>query len=223
MASLYQPVKAQVLESIEDCLSQLSMYPNRDFQTAAFRCIDILAMFCVLTWELIVSVSNFIGHAWWAKIETFNPNSIYWFGPFISRKALKIDLDILLRELSDERPAEIKHTLIQCAIKEPLTISSGNGKVNIDQGRKESQLNKNEQKGTNGFGEINSLLKSKVNKIRIVSSKLEAKGNFPYIKGFLEKKRILKVLIPVLIIGGSFSLYRMNSPTQSNKVIEYQR
>ena len=32
---------------------------------------------------------NKLGLAWWAKIETENPEATYWFGPFITKRSLK--------------------------------------------------------------------------------------------------------------------------------------
>jgi len=36
---------------------------------------------------LIRNFGNKLGLAWWAKIETNQPNGTYWFGPFITKRS----------------------------------------------------------------------------------------------------------------------------------------
>jgi len=38
---------------------------------------------------LIRNFGNKLGLAWWAKIETDQPITTYWYGPFISKRSLK--------------------------------------------------------------------------------------------------------------------------------------
>ena len=71
--------------------------------------------------RVIRSLVNAFGLAWWAKVETSQPNVIYWFGPFLSRKTLKIALMVFIKELSSENPFAIKHDLVRGRRKEPLT------------------------------------------------------------------------------------------------------
>ncbi len=68
------------------------------------------------------SLGNKIGLAWWAKIETSRPNATYWFGPFITRRSLKKNLNLFLKDLSEESPGTVDHTIIRCRRGEPLTI-----------------------------------------------------------------------------------------------------
>ena len=67
------------------------------------------------------SLGNSFGLAWWAKVETSQPNVTYWFGPFLTRRSLKIKLTGFLGDLSVEGPQEITHSLIRCRRNEPLT------------------------------------------------------------------------------------------------------
>tara|TARA_B100000575_G_scaffold277646_1_gene264149 strand:- start:531 stop:761 length:231 start_codon:yes stop_codon:yes gene_type:complete len=67
------------------------------------------------------SLGNSIGLAWWAKVETIQPEVTYWFGPFLTRRSLKIRLTAFLEDLSAESPKETSHTLIRCRRNEPLT------------------------------------------------------------------------------------------------------
>ena len=67
------------------------------------------------------SLGNSIGLAWWAKVETKQPEVTYWFGPFLTRRSLKIRLNAFVEDLSAESPSKISHTLIRCRRNEPLT------------------------------------------------------------------------------------------------------
>lgn len=35
--------------------------------------------------ELLISLLNFFGQAWWVEIQTEGPRCIYYFGPFLTR------------------------------------------------------------------------------------------------------------------------------------------
>ena len=67
------------------------------------------------------SFGNSIGLAWWAKVETNQPDVTYWFGPFLTRRSLKVRLTGFVDDLSTESPNQISHTLIRCRRNEPLT------------------------------------------------------------------------------------------------------
>ena len=67
------------------------------------------------------SLGNSFGLAWWAKVETIQPEVTYWFGPFLTRRSLKIRLNDFVDELSAETPKKINHSLIRCRRNEPLT------------------------------------------------------------------------------------------------------
>ena len=67
------------------------------------------------------SLGNSFGLAWWAKVETNQPDVTYWFGPFLTRRSLKISLTGFVEDLSAESPKGINHSLIRCRRNEPLT------------------------------------------------------------------------------------------------------
>ena len=71
---------------------------------------------------LIRNFGNKLGLAWWAKIETKNPNAIYWYGPFLTKRSLKENMFSFVQDLSDEGSEDIKHTLVRCKKEEPLTV-----------------------------------------------------------------------------------------------------
>ena len=67
------------------------------------------------------SLGNSFGLAWWAKVETIQAEVTYWFGPFLTRRSLKVSLTGFVNDLSAESPKEINHSLIRCRRNEPLT------------------------------------------------------------------------------------------------------
>ena len=67
------------------------------------------------------TLGNSFGFAWWAKIETNQPNVTYWFGPFLTRRSLKVRLTGFVDDLTGESPKAINHSLIRCRRNEPLT------------------------------------------------------------------------------------------------------
>ena len=71
---------------------------------------------------MIRNLGNNLGLAWWAKIETEQPNSTYWFGPFITKRSLKENMSLCIKDLSDEGFANIRHSLVRCKKEEPLTV-----------------------------------------------------------------------------------------------------
>ena len=72
--------------------------------------------------KLIRKLGNKLGLAWWAKVETRSPAVTYWFGPFLTKKSLKGDLELFLSDLNEEGSIDISHSLIRCKRSEPLTI-----------------------------------------------------------------------------------------------------
>ena len=71
---------------------------------------------------MIRNFGNKLGLAWWAKIETEQPNNTYWFGPFITKRSLKENITSFINELSKEGSINIKHSVVRCKKEEPLTF-----------------------------------------------------------------------------------------------------
>ena len=71
---------------------------------------------------MIRKLGNKLGLAWWAKIETENPRSTYWYGPFLTKRSLKANVVSFIDDLSDEGSINIKQTIVRCKKDEPLTI-----------------------------------------------------------------------------------------------------
>tara|TARA_B100000700_G_C14224852_1_gene480951 strand:- start:177 stop:410 length:234 start_codon:yes stop_codon:yes gene_type:complete len=70
----------------------------------------------------IRSLGNKVGLAWWAQVQTSDPNVMYWFGPFMTRRRLKNKLPIFLNDLSEEGVGSINHSIVRGRRAEPLTI-----------------------------------------------------------------------------------------------------
>ena len=71
---------------------------------------------------MIRNFGNKLGLAWWAKVETGTPSATYWYGPFLTKRSLKENLEKFLEDLSDEGSKDIKHSIMRCKKEEPLTI-----------------------------------------------------------------------------------------------------
>ena len=71
---------------------------------------------------MIRNFGNKLGLVWWAKIEAEQPNTTYWYGPFITKSSLKENMSSFLKDLSDEGYENIKHSLVRCKKEEPLTF-----------------------------------------------------------------------------------------------------
>ncbi len=68
------------------------------------------------------SFGNSLGLAWWARVETNEPNVTYWFGPFLTRRSLRSNLETFLDDLSGEGNQSMNHRLVRGRRSEPLTI-----------------------------------------------------------------------------------------------------
>ena len=71
---------------------------------------------------MIRNFGNKLGLAWWAKIEADQPSTIYWYGPFITKRSLKENMSSFIKDLRDEGSTNIKHSLVRCKKEEPLTL-----------------------------------------------------------------------------------------------------
>ena len=72
--------------------------------------------------NLIRNFGNKLGLAWWAKIQTANPNVTYWYGPFLSKRNLEDNMFSFIKDLTNEGSTDIKHSLVSCKKEEPLTV-----------------------------------------------------------------------------------------------------
>ena len=68
------------------------------------------------------TVANGLGLAWWARVETRQPDVTYWFGPYVRRSSLEEALPPFLADLRSEGAGELTHTLLRTHRAEPLTV-----------------------------------------------------------------------------------------------------
>ena len=73
-----------------------------------------------LLWPLR-NLANAVGLAWWARVETRNPDAVYWFGPFVRRQTLEAALLPFLEDQRTEAPASMEHRLLRTSRDEPFT------------------------------------------------------------------------------------------------------
>ncbi len=71
---------------------------------------------------MIRNFGNKLGLAWWAKVDTKGPDATYWYGPFLTKRSLKQDLDTFLDDLSEEGHNRVEHYIVRCNKEEPLTV-----------------------------------------------------------------------------------------------------
>ena len=83
--------------------------------------IDLNLLGLQLAWEGQLAMSNNLGLAWWARVETCQPNVIYWFGPFLAKRSLKSSLNKFLVDLSGENPSKVTYSLLRSRCMEPYT------------------------------------------------------------------------------------------------------
>ena len=72
--------------------------------------------------KLIRNFGNKLGLAWWAKVDTDSPTATYWYGPFLTKRNLIANLDLFISDLTKEGSTNIKHSIVRCSRKEPLTV-----------------------------------------------------------------------------------------------------
>ena len=97
---------------------------NKNLLNFHYKIVQNLTRIDGLTGQknLIRNFGNKLGLAWWAKIETDQPSSIYWFGPFITKRSLKENMSSFIKDLTDEGSKNIKHSFVRCKKEEPLTV-----------------------------------------------------------------------------------------------------
>ena len=79
-----------------------------------------------LLWPLR-SLANGLGVAWWARVQTHDPDMTYWFGPFVRRQELDAALQPFLDDVRSEAPGTLEHQVLRTRRGEPLTIDSREG------------------------------------------------------------------------------------------------
>ncbi len=71
--------------------------------------------------QLLRSLANGVGAAWWGRVETRDPHVVYWFGPFLRRRELEAALPAFLADVRSEAPGSLEQELVRTRRGEPLT------------------------------------------------------------------------------------------------------
>jgi Domain of unknown function (DUF1816) len=72
--------------------------------------------------ELLTTLLEIIGLAYWLEITTEHPQCTYYFGPFISREEAIAAQSGFLEDLAGEGAANIRVNLKRCPTPDELTI-----------------------------------------------------------------------------------------------------
>ncbi len=134
----------------------------REARKMKYSVLDLFSLICIIVWEFILKVSNLLGIAWWARIQTVEPDAIYWFGPFLSHRALTKNLKVFLNDIQGESPRSVKYKEIQAFFPEPLTteplslqanrsVCNGTDHTDVDLGNNSAVLSGSNQSLTSSF------------------------------------------------------------------------
>lgn len=121
------------------------MNDKRSYKNAAFLLVELIILLFLIIKESLFRIVNKLGLAWWARIETINPDVTYWFGPFILRRNLSLEVKDFLAEISQEHPELITHKFLRNSKEEPLTkeIVKCKEQAEIDLTYLEEDMNEN--------------------------------------------------------------------------------
>jgi recombinational DNA repair protein RecT len=73
--------------------------------------------------EMLISIEERLGLAWWIEIVTDNPYCTYYFGPFSSEKQAQLSYKGYIEDLKQEEAQILTINIKRCQPKE-LTIYS---------------------------------------------------------------------------------------------------
>lgn len=76
--------------------------------------------------ELLTSLLNLVGLAWWVEVKTETPRCTYYFGPFLDAKAAEASKAGYVADLEQEGAQGITVTLKKCKPAK-LTVSEDLG------------------------------------------------------------------------------------------------
>lgn len=64
--------------------------------------------------ELLISLLNFLGLAWWVKIATEKPRCTYYFGPFMSKSEAEAAKSGYIEDLDQEGAQGLTFAIERC-------------------------------------------------------------------------------------------------------------
>ena len=78
--------------------------------------------------ELLISLLNFFGLAWWVEVKTSTPRCIYYFGPFLSAKDAEAAKAGYVEDIETEGAQGISVSIQRCKPID-LTVAEDLGKI----------------------------------------------------------------------------------------------
>ncbi|NJK68475.1 MAG: DUF1816 domain-containing protein [Microcoleus sp. CSU_2_2] len=82
--------------------------------------------------ELLISLLNFFGLAWWVEVKTSAPRCTYYFGPFMTASEAEAEKAGYLEDIENEGAQDISFSIQRCKPIN-LTVAEDLGKFG-DQG-----------------------------------------------------------------------------------------
>ncbi len=79
--------------------------------------------------EIMISLLNFLGWAWWVEIATDNPRCTYYFGPFLSKNEAETAKNGYIEDLEQESAQGISFAVKRCKPSD-LTVYEEPGEMN---------------------------------------------------------------------------------------------
>ena len=71
--------------------------------------------------------ANLLGLAWWARVESRNPDLFFRAGAGMRGRSPSRELETFLSDLRSESPAVLEHQLLRTRRSEPFTIEHPQG------------------------------------------------------------------------------------------------
>ncbi|MCT7963089.1 DUF1816 domain-containing protein [Laspinema sp. D1] len=79
--------------------------------------------------EILISLLNLLGWAWWVEIATDNPRCTYYFGPFLSKTEAETAKNGYIEDLEQESAQGISFAVKRCKPSD-LTVYEEPGEMN---------------------------------------------------------------------------------------------
>jgi hypothetical protein len=77
--------------------------------------------------NILLSVLEGLGLAWWLKVITRSPNCVYYFGPFVTARQVKLYQSGYLEDLAQEKAQIESFKIEQCQPKLLTSCEDGLG------------------------------------------------------------------------------------------------
>lgn len=80
--------------------------------------------------DLLISLLNFFGLAWWIEISTVTPHCTYYFGPFLTAKEAAEEKTGYVEDLESEGALGIDFSIKRCKPSRLTIADDDSGKAN---------------------------------------------------------------------------------------------